>query len=125
MSASQVRSFALVLSGTIVFGTGFWLSRGGRPYGTALLTIHKLVDLGVVVAIGLMVYRAGRVSAPSTLEWAVLALATAAVVAAFASGAVVSASETAPKWVAGLHKVAPWLAGVLAALVAYAAAVRV
>jgi hypothetical protein len=124
MSASLVRSLGLLIAGIIVFGTGFWLSRAGRPYGTALLTVHKLVDLGVLVAIGLMAYRASRASAPSALEWVVVAFAVVAVIAAFASGAVASASDPVPKWALVLHKVAPWLAGGLTALVAYFSAVR-
>jgi hypothetical protein len=124
MSASQVRILGLGVAAVVVFVSGFWLSRAGRPYGTALLTVHKLVDLGVLVAVGLMAYRASRVLAPSALEWVVVAFAVVAVIAAFASGAVASASDPVPKWALVLHKVAPWLAGGLTALVAYLTAVR-
>jgi hypothetical protein len=86
MSTTQLRVIGLLVATVVIFGSGVWFTRAGRPYGVALQTVHKLVALAGLFA-----------------------------VATFASGGVVSASETAPVWVLWLHRVAPWFGGVLAA----------
>jgi len=103
-------TLALGLAAVIVIATGIWLTRAGRPYGTALLTLHKLVDLAVVVLVGVSVYQAqGAVPFPGT-SWAVASVAAVCVVAGFATGGIVSANANAPSWVARAHAVAAWIA---------------
>ena len=122
MSSSQLPPIGLALAAVVVFGSGFWLSRAGRPYGPASLNVHKLVDLAAVIVLGVMVCRASRVSLLSAGEWLTVTLTGALFVALFATGAVSSAAEAPPKWVVRLHHLAPWAAVVLAALTAYLAA---
>ncbi|MHB1341324.1 MAG: hypothetical protein ACYC77_09140 [Coriobacteriia bacterium] len=109
-----VRAIALAVAAAIVFGSGIWLTRAGRPYSIGPLTVHKLVDLAAVVVIGMAVYQAHRASPLSALEWAVAGAAAVLTVAVFATGGVLSATENAPAWTLWLHRVGSWIAGVLA-----------
>lgn len=121
MSTSTLRVAGLLVSGVVIFGTGIMLTRAGRPYGTAVLTVHKLVDLAAVVVIGVMVYRANRAVPLSAVEWAIVLAAALLTIATFATGGLVSASENPPEWAVRLHRIAPWVAGLLAAASAYIA----
>lgn len=116
---SQLQAFGLLQAAAIVIASGIWLARAGRPYRIALLTAHKLVDLGAVIAIGWIVYRAHGAAALATSVWAVVGAAALFMVAAFATGGVVSANAEAPSWVARLHGASAWLATILSAGVLY------
>ncbi len=104
-----IRGAGLALAAAVVIATGFWLARAGRPYGTLLLNVHKLVDLGAVVFIGWSVYGASRSAPLPGALWAAAAVASVCTIAAFATGGVVSANATAPGWVARMHGVGAWL----------------
>ncbi len=114
MSPAYARAAGLVAAAVVVFGSGIWLTAVGRPYSTAVTTVHKLVDLAAVIVIGVMVYQANRAAPLSALEWTVIGAAAVLVVATFASGGVVSASSDPPAWAVLVHRVAPWLAGIAA-----------
>jgi hypothetical protein len=119
MTPAQIRSIGLAVAGLVVFGTGIWLTRAGRPYGTALTTVHKLVDLAAVIVIGVMVYQAQRSSPLTGLEWVLIAAAAVLAIALFATGGMASAIEVPPTWVRLVHRVAPWPAGILTAAAIY------
>jgi hypothetical protein len=119
MTPVQARAIGLAVAGAVVFGTGVWLARAGRPYGTALTTVHKLVDLAAVIVIAVMVYQAQRTSPMTALEWAVVVAVAVLTIALFATGGMASAIETPPSWVLLVHRVAPWLAGILAVAAVY------
>jgi hypothetical protein len=111
MSFEQLRVPGLALGAIVVVATGVWLTRAGRPYGTGLVTAHKLVALAAVIVIGVMLYQASRVAPLSGMEITVAALAAVAVLGAFASGAVASAATaTAPAWALWVHRTVPYLA---------------
>lgn len=105
----------LAIATAVVFGSGIALTRAGRPYGTALLNVHKLVDLAAVVAVAVIVYRAARAGSLSGGEWAVVAATGALFVALFATGAVASAATKPPTWVMRAHRIAPLFGLALAA----------
>lgn len=41
----------------LIFLSGYWLSSTGKPFGTLLLTFHKLVALGVLAFVVITAYR--------------------------------------------------------------------
>ncbi len=119
MSFEQLRIPGLVLAGVVVIASGFWLTRAGRPYPIALVTAHKAAALAAIVIIGMVVYQASRVTALPRQEVILVAVAAACVVATFASGAVVSATEAAPAWARWMHRTTPYLAVALSSGSAY------
>jgi hypothetical protein len=104
------RVVGLVAATLVVIGTGGALTRSGWPFGTTLLNIHKLVALAAVAFTGVLVYRTNRAGAITPNQWIALAAGALLCVAAFASGGVVSAFESAPTWVVWVHRVGSWLA---------------
>lgn len=75
MGSGVAWGVALVLGAAVVLASGFRLSRLGAPYGSALLNVHKLVDLAAVVVVGFAIYRHNLVAALSTSEWIIVGLA--------------------------------------------------
>lgn len=115
---AATRSVALAVAAVVVLASGVWLTRAGRPHSGLLLNVHKLVDLAAVVVIGVAAYQAHRAAPLSAMEWSVLAAAAFFVIAAFASGGVVSAMQAPPVAVLWLHRVGSWgCAGLLGACV--------
>ena len=124
MSAIQARVIGLIVSAVVIFGSGVWLTSAGRPYAIALQTVHKLTALAAVIVSGVPVYQAMRIGVLPTAESIVAWVAAVLVIASFASGGAVSASDAEPTWVLWLHRVAPWFAGVLTAVSVYFTAGR-
>jgi hypothetical protein len=119
--AGVTRVVLLALAGVVVLATGVVLTRAERPYGAALLNVHKLVDLAAVVAIGVAIYQANRAAPFSAGAWAVVIAAAVLVVATFASGGVISAMDAPPAGVLWLHRIGSWVAAALVAASAYLA----
>jgi len=46
MNTNQLRVVSVGAGFLIMFLSGFWLSRTGKPYGTFIFTIHKLIGNG-------------------------------------------------------------------------------
>jgi hypothetical protein len=47
MNTNQLKIVSLAAAFLIMFLSGFWLNRTGKPYGTLIFTIHKLVGVGI------------------------------------------------------------------------------
>ena len=124
MSLEQLRIPGLGFAAIVVLASGLWLARGAWPYGTGWVTIHKLVALAATVAVACLVYQANRATPFSTLELVVVLFAAASVVAAFASGGVVAASDNAPAWAFPIHRIVPYVAVALSGASTYFALVR-
>jgi hypothetical protein len=93
-----------------IFISGFWLSRSGKPYGTLLFTIHKLVALSAVLLLGWTAYQAQQSTPFTPLQIAALAAAGVSVLALFVTGALLSIDKTMPEFVRSIHHAAPYLA---------------
>ena len=119
-----MRTIGLLIAGGIVLASGIWLTRSGRPYGVALLNVHKLVDLVAVVVIGVAVYQANRAAPLSPADWAVTGAAGLVVIATFATGGVASGMQAPPTWAVTAHRVASWGAALLAVVSVYLISTR-
>jgi hypothetical protein len=97
--------FELAFLLTIVFG--FWLSKLGKPYHGALFTIHKLLALGAVVAVGVQLFRTLERTDTHAVLIILLALAMVCVIALFASGALMSQDKLDYNLLRTIHRLAP------------------
>jgi hypothetical protein len=95
----------------LILLSGYWLSRSGKPYGTIVFTIHKLISLAAVVLLGVTVYRVNRGGTLSTAG-----LLAAIVAGLFFLGTMVTGSllsipidKPMPAIVHALHRVTPYL----------------
>lgn len=103
---------ALVAAFAVMALTGLLLARSGPTYGTALLTVHKLAALVVVAALVLRVRAAHLDAGLPVGGWAIAVAAGLLLVAAIATGGLLSALDQAPALVAVAHRFVP--VGVLA-----------
>ncbi len=95
----------------LTLGSGVWLSRSGKPYSTALFTLHKLIALATVVAIAMSVYNLYHTAdARAGLAPAAVAASGLLFVALFVTGALLSLEKPASEAVWRIHQVAPLLA---------------
>lgn len=99
----------LALAAILVTGSGVALSRAGRPFGKAILSVHKLVDLAAIVAIGVTVYDATRVGSLSRVAIAATGTAGAFLLISLVTGGIASASDKAPRWVTWVHRIGSWI----------------
>lgn len=94
----------------LTLASGLWLSLSGKPYSTAIFTIHKLIALGAVIVTGITI-NGVRAGAPMPVP-AVIALIAAAllIVSLAASGALLSTSTPENGMMLLVHRFAPPLA---------------
>lgn len=93
-----------------IFLTGFWLNRAGKPYSTALLTVHKLMGLAGGIWLVVLVYRAGQMSSLSAAAVTMTVISVILFIALLATGGVVSAMKQVPPFALLAHHLLPYLA---------------
>ncbi len=110
MNAGWLRILVVVVGFVVLLGTGYWLSRAGKPYSTILFTVHKLVSLAMLVFIIWSAIDANRTAALEPSAWVVVSLVALAFVALIGTGGALSAMASPPGIVRWLHKIVPYAA---------------
>jgi len=103
MSTSQLWIVGAVCFYLVVFVSGFWLSRSGKPYNQAILSLHKLVALAGAILLGIVLYRASRVARLSAAELAAGVVTGLLILGLFVTGALLSIDKPMPAIVSKLH----------------------
>lgn len=114
----------LVFFAAVVFLTGYWLHRSGSPYGTAALTMHKLLALAAIGLAGTIVFTAYKgfgMQGNDLFLWACTIILLLIVIA---TGGMISAMESIPNWLIYVHRLLPYLATSVAAISVYQAISR-
>jgi hypothetical protein len=93
----------------LIFVSGFWLSRLGRPRPVALLTVHKLIALAALVFLALSIKPLRGAAGLGTVAIAAIALTGLLFVLTIASGGWLSTDRPAGAVVAIGHRVTPYL----------------
>ena len=94
----------------IIFIFGFWLSRTGKPYSSALLNIHKLIGLGVGIYLIRKVVLINRAASLGTKPIIAIVVSVVFFLGLAVTGGLVSAEITVPGFVKTIHKILPYLA---------------
>jgi hypothetical protein len=94
----------------LVFLTGYWLSRSGKPYHTIIFTAHKLIALGGVIFLATLVYRFHQITPLLTAQAAVVMTTAFLLVALVITGGLLSVEKVMPEIVQRMHQVLPYLA---------------
>lgn len=105
----------LISTGTLfllIFLSGFWLSRTGRPYSMVIITIHKLVGLATGVFLGLTVYRIHKVAPLSPPQIAAIVITILCFVVNVATGSLLSTNKPMPETVSIINKWFPYLTAI-------------
>jgi hypothetical protein len=92
----------------IVFLSGFWLYRSGRPINTILLTLHKLIALGALILIGVTVYQSHQIAALTAAAWITVVVMGVCFVATIITGGLLSLAQPVTS-VTIVHRIGPFL----------------
>jgi hypothetical protein len=109
MSLNPWKDLGIALIFVVIFLSGYWLSRSGKPYSMLVLTVHKLLAVGTFVYLIVTLIRANR--ADTLHAYTVIAGVVSGVffLSLIATGGLLSSEVQTPAFVSTLHKVAPYL----------------
>jgi hypothetical protein len=116
-TASQVLVAGLFF--LLVFLSGAWLSRSGRPLNTIRLTVHKLISLATAAFLIVTVHRINQSAGLSANEQAAVAITGLLLLGTVATGGLLSTGKTTPTVVLRLHQVTPFLTVLATAVMLY------
>jgi hypothetical protein len=109
VTADQVRIVGTGLFFLIVFVSGFWLGRSGKPFNGILLTIHKLIALAVAVLVLVTLYRANQVAVLGVAELIAGVISGLFFLGTGVTGGLLSVDKPMPAVVSRLHQIVPFL----------------
>ncbi len=111
MTSTTLTSNSVTVGGLgLILLTGFLLARSAAPYGTALLTVHKLAAVAIVVFVAMRSRQTNTTSGLSSMAWVVLVAGATAFLAMIGTGGAMSAMDNPPGAIATVHKVVPYVA---------------
>lgn len=99
----------------LTLASGLWLSRVGKPYNTAIFTLHKLIALAVVITVSMQIYqlfKGAETPAGAEIQAQIIALGILAglcALALFVTGAWMSIGKPSLAILLTIHQVAPFL----------------
>ena len=105
----QAKYITIAILFIIHFILGYVLTRSGKPYSTALLTIHKLAALAALVLIVLAALQIYREAGLDNLAIAAVMITVILFVTTILTGGALSAAIQPLTIVAGIHKIFPYL----------------
>ena len=103
----------------LIFLTGFWLSRSGKPYSTVLFNLHKIIALGTVVFLSVMVFKLHQTVPLQTLQIAAITVAVLCAVATVLTGGLLSIEKSMPEFILRVHQITPYLTVISSAVTLY------
>lgn len=109
MNTFQLKIIGASLVFLLIFLSGFWLSRNGSPYGTGLLTVHKLISLAVFVFLIVTMVQVNKATGLSGLEWALGIITAVFFIGTILAGGLLSTDLELPTAVLTIHHITPYL----------------
>lgn len=103
----------------VIFGSGFWLSRAGKPYNGLLFNFHKLIALGALAFLAVTITRVGRAQSLQPGQIAAAGTAALCFVVMIVTGGLVSVEKTFPAFVPLAHRLFPYLTVVASGVALY------
>jgi hypothetical protein len=107
---TNVQVAGVSLAVVLIFVSGLLLWRWGKPYNTALFTLHKLAGLGAGVLLVIIVRQAHQASPLEPTAVMAVAATVLLFVVTVAAGGLLSVDREMPVAVLRLHQVLPVLA---------------
>jgi hypothetical protein len=93
----------------LTIAAGFWVSKTGKPYNTALFTLHKLLALSAVVLAVIAIAGLLKTTPTQTLIIVLIGLAVLSAITLFATGALLSIQKSAGSTWLLIHRIAPFV----------------
>jgi hypothetical protein len=109
MSPTQLRVVGAGLCFLFIFLSGIRLSRSGKPFNSAILTIHKLISLAAAILVVVTVYQMNQMAALNTMELTVGAVTGLLFLGTGIAGGLLSTDQPKPAAILTVHRIAPYL----------------
>jgi DMSO reductase anchor subunit len=111
MNTDQTRAIILGAGYIIMLLSGILLRRGGKPYGTLVFTIHKIIGVGAAILLYLIIKQIYQSDPLSSLETTAVIVMVLFFVATVVTGSLLSLplSSPMPDIVSKLNKIFPYL----------------
>lgn len=93
----------------VVFLSGFGLSEAGKPYGTLIFSVHKLVAMAGLISLGVATVRSHRLAKLSAPVWFSVVVSGMLFLSTIATGSLLSIGKAMPAIVRSLHQTTPYL----------------
>jgi hypothetical protein len=119
MDADQLRIVGAGLVFVVIFVSGYWLSRAGKPYNVIALAVHKLISLAAVVLLVIVMIQSNRIAALGAIEIVAGAVTGLFFLGLIATGGLLSSDRQMPALVLRLHQIVPYLTVLSAAATLY------
>lgn len=100
---------AIGIAFLLIFLSGYWLRRTGKPYSTVILTIHKLVSVALFVFLAVAVIKINQAQPISALGWIAAAVSAVFFLSLIVSGGLLSTGKPQPAAISTLHRITPYL----------------
>ncbi|MEX2162004.1 MAG: hypothetical protein WD751_08830 [Anaerolineales bacterium] len=109
MNTIVSRMLSVGLFFLLIFLSGFWLSRTGKPYPMILITVHKLISLVAIIYLGMSVHRIQQAAPLQTVQIIAVALTALCFVSLLITGGLASLDKAMPSIILNVHHVLPYL----------------
>jgi hypothetical protein len=106
---TTARAIVTGLSFVLIFLSGIWLSRTGRPLHVGLSTMHKLISLATGIFLLATLYQRNRMVPLTTTEWIAIVVTGLCFLGNVVSGGLLSTDKPMPTAVLRVHQVVPVL----------------
>jgi hypothetical protein len=119
MNTDQLSIVGTGLFFVVIFVSGYWLSRSGKPYNVIVLTIHKLISLAAAAFLVITIfqtYRGAALGAAGLIAGIVTGLFFVSTVV---SGGLMSIDKPMPAAISMMHKLFPYLTVLSTAVTLY------
>jgi hypothetical protein len=114
MSISQILITFLGFISILI--SGLWLRKSGKPYNMAVLTVHKLISVGVVIFIFIIIYQLYKSALLNALEFVLSLVMFLAFLGAVITGGLLSTNKPMPSFVTVIHKMSSFASILLTAV---------
>jgi len=121
MNTNQLRVISAGAAFIIMFLSGIWLNRTGKPYGTLVFAIHKLIGVGIGVFLYITIRQIFQTNSLNSPETIAVAITSLFFIATVTTGSLLSVpvSKPMPEIVTTLNKIFPYFTVISTAVTLY------
>jgi hypothetical protein len=109
MNAYQSKLATTAVLFLLIFLSGFWISRSGKPYPMLVFTLHKLTGLGVLIFLALKFFQSRQIAPLTTLQIGIAAFAALCFITMIVTGGLSSVDKAMPDAIRKVHQIIPYL----------------
>jgi hypothetical protein len=108
MNTLLSKAVPMGISFLLIFLSGFWLSRSGKPYPGIIFNIHKFIVLGTFVYLALTVNKIHAAAPLSPVSTSAIVITVLCFAGMMVTGGLLSINKPMPAAVSMIHKLFPY-----------------